>query len=77
MSFFLSFLWFYFCAPGDEQSIPQGITEWERQRGRSELTRAAGLHKPVSSMMASRFVSAQYKDEEVVQYGETNQVDIF
>ncbi|XP_038067893.1 G patch domain-containing protein 1-like [Patiria miniata] len=40
------------------------MTEWERQREAEEFVRASALYRPLSSMMATRFVTAKHKDEE-------------
>ncbi|XP_071488874.1 G patch domain-containing protein 1-like [Diadema antillarum] len=42
--------------PGDSR------TEWERQQEQEEFARAAALYRPMSGMMASRFVSAKHSD---------------
>ena len=43
------------------------MTEWERQRETEEFTRAANLYRPLSGLMASRFVTAKHNDEDTVE----------
>ncbi|KAJ8041826.1 G patch domain-containing protein 1 [Holothuria leucospilota] len=62
-------------ATSGRESVTEGITEWERQRGRTESLQGSALYNPISSMMASRFVSAKYRDEEQVEYSAENEVD--
>ncbi|XP_072013289.1 G patch domain-containing protein 1-like [Amphiura filiformis] len=47
--------------------IPVGsMTEWERHRETEEFTRAANLYRPLSGLMATRFVTAKNTDEDTV-----------
>ena len=47
----------------DEATVT-GMTEWERQKEVEDFHRAAALYgRPMSTMMASRFTSAQYADD--------------
>lgn len=41
---------------------PTSMTEWEKQREQEEFRRAAVIYKPLSTSMASRFVSAKHSD---------------
>ena len=53
---------------GSSADIPLGsMTEWERQRENEEFTRAANLYRPLSGLMATRFVSTKHKDEDTVE----------
>lgn len=69
-------LHYFFSLPVSRESKTEGITEWERQRGRTESLQGSALYNPISSMMASRFVSAKYGDEEQVEYSAENEVNI-
>jgi len=39
-------------------------TEWEREREREEFAQAARLYRPLSAMIASRFTSAKFDDDD-------------
>ena len=40
------------------------MTEWEREKEREDFARASVLFRPLSTMMASRFTSAKFADNQ-------------
>ncbi|CAB0000370.1 unnamed protein product, partial [Nesidiocoris tenuis] len=42
---------------------PKAMSEWERERERTEFEQAAKLYRPLSGMMADRFARAELPDE--------------
>ncbi|XP_033626324.1 G patch domain-containing protein 1-like [Asterias rubens] len=42
----------------------EGLTEWERQKETEEFNRAASLYRPLSGLMATRFVTAKNDDND-------------
>ena len=51
---------------GDYEKSTSHMTEWERSQEKEEFGRASQLYRPMSSLMASRFTQAKYKDEDEV-----------
>ncbi|XP_071346026.1 G patch domain-containing protein 1 isoform X2 [Trachinotus anak] len=47
-----------------EQSLDQGMTEWERSREREEFVRASILYRPTSSSLSSRFTRAKHQEDD-------------
>ena len=52
------------------------MTEWEKSREKDEFARASQLYKPMSSLMASRFTRAEFKDEDKVLVNKEQGVSI-
>ncbi|GLD55669.1 G patch domain-containing protein 1 isoform X2, partial [Lates japonicus] len=47
-----------------DQSLDQGMTEWERSREREEFVRASILYRPTSSSLSSRFTRAKHQEDD-------------